>query len=209
MDKVERIRSLTEEEAKERLYITLDLITDFRKQNPPMLTSTWDLLNKVEATILGQEIQPSISNVKVEPLDHVIVSCDASIKKNPGGPSSVGYVIEYKNEKPLKFSRRTGSTTNNQAEYDAVYSGLTHLVDLKNNPGCEVEVRTDSKLVVDQLNGKMKCEKPELARRRDAILDLVKSLPFPVSFQWRPRNSTPALEEANFLAQDQLGVARH
>ena len=143
------------------------------------------------------------------PSNHVIISCDASIKENPGGPSSIGFVIRKPREKPVGMSKPSPATSNNQAEYDAIYEGLSTFFNLNNNPGCKVEIRSDSKLVIDQLNGDMKCQDKSLMKRRDAIREFIKALPVPIEFKWRRRNSTKDLEEANYLAQDLLGVSRH
>lgn len=138
--------------------------------------------------------------------EKVIISCDASITKNPGGDAAVGFVIECPGSKTLKISKGTPSRTNNQAEYDAVYEALTTLFDLKNNLSYPVEVRSDSKLVIRQLNGEWQCNDKDLDRRRKIILELVNQLPVEIKFVWFPRNSTPALKLANNEAQNYLGV---
>lgn len=142
--------------------------------------------------------------------ERVIISCDASITHNPGGNAAVGFVIENPPTKTTSMGfSAPKSTTNNQAEYDAVYYGLQTFVNLNNNPGKPIEIRSDSKIVISQLNGEMECHDIELEKRRNGILELVKALPVPVIFNWRPRNSTPALKQANYEAQDYLKVRRH
>ncbi len=172
-----------------------------------MLVSTKDFLLKLKEC-LTEETQLE-EEIKTQAPPQVIISCDASIKQNPGGPASVGVVIQVPGKKDLEFGRLTPSTTNNQAEYDAVYIGLTTLFDLNNNPGCPVEVRSDSQLVIKQLKKDIECKDKKLSKRRDLILELAATLPVPVIFEWRPRNSTKELERANHLAQDLLGVSRH
>ena len=204
-------KEMDKEEAVQRLQTIQELTQEAICDGRPMLNYSWDLLQKIQSIAAGHDDRPMpISEPSVQPLQHIVVSCDASITENPGGRVAVGVVIEVKNEPPIELFRiMPKSKTCNEGEYDAVYIGLTQVMSLKNNPGCEIEVRSDSKLVVDQINNKMKCNKPQLVRRRDAIRELVQTLPVPVSFQWRPRNSTVALERANFLAQDALGVRRH
>lgn len=163
---------------------------------------------KLDKIIALLEPDLTMTHPPLEVPQHTIISCDASIKTNPGGPSSVGFVIRRPNEQPMIVAKPCPATTNNQAEYDAVYEALTTLFNLVNNPG-KVEVRSDSKLVIDQLNGEMECHDKTLAKRRDAIREFVKALPVEVTFTWRPRNSTPDLETANYRAQEILGVSPH
>lgn len=198
-------------EAIQRLESIQELAQEALDDGRPMLNYSWDLFQKIQGIARGNDLTPfPISKSTIKPLQHVIISCDASITKNPGGKVAVGVVIEFKDEPGIDIFRlMPKSKTNNEGEYDAIYVGLTQLMTLKNNPGCEVEIRSDSKVIVDQINDKIKCNKPELIRRRDAIRELALELPVLVSFQWKPRNSTPGLERANYLAQDALGVPRH
>lgn len=198
-------------EARQRLYAIEDICKRALGSGRPMLNYEYDLLRQIQTIASGSdEVVKRISDQVPQPLDHVIISCDASITENPGGQVAVGVVIEYKDEPAVELYRRVkNSNTNNQGEYDAIYFGLTQLMALKNNPACEIEIRSDSKLVVDQLNNVMQCKDPTLQKKRENIINLIKQLPVPVSVQWRPRNSTAALQQANYLAQDALGVKRH
>lgn len=193
---------------KDKLEAILQMINEFNATGADILLSTKDFLDKLICVIKNKEIKV----IKSKPLDHIIISCDASIKVNPGGPASIGCIIQFPdiaNRKDLELAQITSDTTNNLAEYSAVYLSLTTLMNLYNNPGCKIEIRTDSQLVVKQIKGEMICKNPKLQVRRDAIRELVAALPIPVEFIWRPRNSTNELTRANFLAQDTLGVPRH
>lgn len=198
------------EESIQRLQAIAELIDGALNSQVPMLVSTERLLERIQSIALGTDDDVAPRRRTMPVADHVIMSCDASITKNPGGKVAVGVVVESPGEEVIEmadFMRK--SSTNNQGEYDAIYVGLTTLMSLRNNPGCEIEIRSDSKLVVDQLNGKIKCNDPELQKRRDLILELIAALPVPVSVQWYPRNSTPALLRANHLAQDALSIRHH
>lgn len=196
------------DEKQIRLDSIAEMIDNAFNSGQPMLLTSARLLEKIQMIALGvDEEQPMVK--PKEELDHVIISCDASIKKNPGGPSSVGFVIQDKNKKPVGLAQLVPATTNNQAEYDAIYEGLKAFMGLNNNPGCEIEIRSDSQLVIKQLRGEMKCNDPQLEKRKEAIWELARALPVLVKFEWRPRNSTPELESANYLAQDLLDVPRH
>lgn len=195
---------------EDKLKNIKDMIDEHLARKPPMLVSSLELLNAIKTIITEEEMEPVQEDVHPASAGHVIISCDASIKKNPGGPSSIGVVIQHPGQQePLKISQIVKATTNNEAEYDAVYFGLMSLSNLSNNPGTTVEVRSDSLLVIDQLKGTKACRNEKLERRRKLILELAEGLPFPVEWVWRPRNSTPELKEANYLAQDLLEVPRH
>lgn len=201
---------MKKKELESRLQNVINMIDEHLAQEPPMLVSTLELLNSLKTMITGVETETVTEPVTHPSIGRVIISCDASIKKNPGGPSSIGVVIQHPGQvKPLKISQMSKATTNNQAEYDAVYFGLMAQMNLSNNPGTIIEVRSDSLLVIDQLKGTKACNDQKLDHKRKAILELIKSIPVPVELVWRPRNSTPELKEANYLAQDLLEVPRH
>lgn len=197
------------DENKIRLESINELIIKTFQSKQPMLLSTAWLLEKIQEIAAAEDPDSMEEQPIKNGLDHVIISCDASIKQNPGGPSAVGFVIQDREKEPQGVSKMTSATTNNQAEYDAVYEALTTYTGLINNPGCLIEIRSDSQIVVKQLRKDMKCNDPQLEKRRDLILELVEALPVPVKFVWRPRNSTIELESANYLAQDLLKVPRH
>lgn len=200
----------TKKELETKLQNIVNIINEYLSKEPSMLVSTQQLLNTLKTAATGVEVEV-LDEMVIDPsAGRIIVSCDASIKKNPGGPSSIGVVIADPSQtSPLNISQIVKATTNNQAEYDAVYIGLMSLVNLNNNPNTVVEVRSDSLLVIDQLNGVKKCNDEKLNHRRELILELIQSLPVPVELVWRPRNSTPGLKEANYLAQDLINVPRH
>jgi ribonuclease HI len=203
---------MRKEEAVERLNAISEMISTVLTSKQPMLVSTLRLLERIQD--ISEGVEADQQKERTEPVqESIVISCDASITENPGGTVAIGAIVEWPTghqNKPMQVCKvMPKSSTNNQGEYDAVYVALVTLMNLHNNPGCEIEVRSDSKLVVDQLNGKIRCQDKELTRRKDLILELVQSLPVPVKFKWKPRNSTPALEKANYLAQDALGVSRH
>jgi len=85
---------------------------------------------------------------------------DGCSKGNPG-PASIGVVMyENENQNPcLMLSDEIGVTTNNQAEYKALIKALEYAVAMK---ASEVEVRSDSELIVNQMNGRYRVKKEEL-----------------------------------------------
>ncbi len=156
---------------------------------------------KKETASVTQASQPEV----------ITISCDASIKSNPGGPAAIGFVVNIPGKDPVKVGKSTPSLTNNEAEYDAVYEGLLFVANTLFRPKWPILIHSDSQLVVKQLNGQYKIsdDKPQLKKKCQLIHELVSTMGAAAVIEWKPRNSTPELEEANFLAQDVLGVKRH
>jgi ribonuclease HI len=91
---------------------------------------------------------------------HLTIYTDGCSKGNPG-PAGIGVLIYQNNEtQPLTaLSSDIGITTNNQAEYRALIAGLEYAVSAR---ATEVEVKSDSELIVNQMNGSYRVKKPEL-----------------------------------------------
>lgn len=141
-----------------------------------------------------------------QPSDKIVVSCDGSVIKNPGGPCAVGVVIQTPGQEPIEIGQRVPSKTNNEAEMDAVYVGLNTVLSLKKQVSIPIEVVSDSKVVINGLKTPGSLKAKTLVKKRDLILALVQEAGAEVSYQWKPRNSTVALNKANYLAQKANGV---
>jgi len=89
----------------------------------------------------------------------VIVYTDGASRGNPG-PASIGVAIYDEKEKEIKkYGQAIGKATNNQAEYGAVIFALKKIKSLigkKKISDLEIEVRSDSELLVNQLSGNYK-----------------------------------------------------
>ena len=91
--------------------------------------------------------------------DAFVVYTDGGSRGNPG-PSSAGYVImNRENEIVDQGGIYIGITTNNQAEYHGVKIGLEKALALGAK---KVDLRMDSLLVVNQMNGTYKIKNREL-----------------------------------------------
>ena len=83
----------------------------------------------------------------------LIIYTDGLSKGNPG-TAAIGALIKDERGKTLAtISRRIGITTNNVAEYQALIAALQKAIKIG---GKQVEIRSDSELMVKQLNGKYK-----------------------------------------------------
>ncbi len=85
----------------------------------------------------------------------LIVYTDGGSRGNPG-PAGIGVVISNQKGEEIKgYSETIGEATNNQAEYQAVIWALKKIKALfgkKKAQDMEIEIRTDSELVVKHLN---------------------------------------------------------
>lgn len=75
--------------------------------------------------------------------------CDGASRDNPGESGAGAFLVNEKGDEH-SLTKYLGLRTNNQAEYEALILGLEKLKNLKAK---EVEVRSDSQLMVRQLNG--------------------------------------------------------
>ena len=110
------------------------------------------------------------------------VYADGGSRGNPGA-AAFGAVIMEGNHLIQELSEAIGTSTNNVAEYSGLVAALraVHLID----PLAEVEVRMDSKLVVEQMSGRWQIKHPdmrELALKARSIHD--RAL---ITYEWIPR----------------------
>lgn len=94
-------------------------------------------------------------------MEKIIVYTDGGARGNPG-PAGIGVSIQDNNGVELdSISKYIGETTNNQAEYEALYQALVKVQEMGLTKNA-VEVRMDSELVVRQLEGTYKVKDPGL-----------------------------------------------
>lgn len=106
------------------------------------------------------------------------VFTDGGSRGNPG-PSACAWVV-YDGDNIVKTgSEFIGISTNNQAEYKAVYYALNWI---KNNIKDDLSFYLDSELVVKQLNGVYKIKDANLKALAIKIKTLIASLPQQIAF---------------------------
>ncbi len=91
----------------------------------------------------------------------IVMYCDGGARSNPG-PAAIGVVITPNLKKYSKF---IGEATNNEAEYQSVIFGLKKVKQLIGKEKAKkekIEIRMDSELVINQLNGKYKIKEKDL-----------------------------------------------
>ena len=134
----------------------------------------------------------------------IIAAADGSALGNPG-PAGYGAVVRdaVTGEVLAERAAGIGSATNNVAEYGGLIAGLTACLDL--DPA-EVEVRMDSKLVVEQMSGRWQVKhpamKPLFAKARQLA-------PAAVTWTWVPREQNKAADALVNAALDGHPRRRH
>lgn len=88
-----------------------------------------------------------------------VIHTDGAAEPNPG-PAAIGATVKDEQGRLIaRISQRIGQATNNQAEYRAIIAALEHAISLGVN---RVEMRSDSELVVKQINGEYRVKKTSL-----------------------------------------------
>lgn len=97
----------------------------------------------------------------METAHKIIAYCDGGSRGNPGSAALGVFLPEGKRE----YSKFLGTTTNNVAEYQAMIFALKKIKQLiggKKAGQTAVEIRSDSELLVSQLNGVYKIKEEGL-----------------------------------------------
>ena len=116
----------------------------------------------------------------------LVVEADGGSRGNPG-PAGYGAVVRdaVTGEVLAEVSESIGRATNNVAEYSGLIAGLRAAAAIAR--GADVEVRMDSKLVVEQMSGRWQIKHPDMrplaAKARETARALGR-----VSYTWVPRS---------------------
>ena len=111
--------------------------------------------------------------------------------------AGIGGVIYKDNEELFTFSEYLNDSTNNEAEYTALIRGLEYLVEMKL---LNVQIFSDSELVVKQINGEYKVK-----NSRMILLNQKASSLFSQLEEW---SFTHVLREKNKVADKLAGEGR-
>ena len=100
----------------------------------------------------------------------ITLFCDGAARGNPG-PGACGYVL-YDGEKEIdRQGESLGVVTNNVAEYEAVIRGLKKCIE---HGASEVVVKSDSELLIRQLNGQYRVRAPHLVPLFTSAKELIR-----------------------------------
>ena len=129
---------------------------------------------------------------------HFVMTADGGSRGNPG-PAGYGAVLHEGNIVIAELYDYIGVATNNVAEYSGLVAGLTaiHQID----PDATIDVRMDSKLVVEQMSGRWKIKHDGMKiLAKEAMAAHAPSL---VTYTWIPREENAHADHLANRAMDE------
>jgi broad specificity phosphatase PhoE/ribonuclease HI len=134
----------------------------------------------------------------------LLVEADGGSRGNPG-PAGYGALVRDPRTGQVlaEVCDSLGTATNNVAEYSGLVAGLRTAAELA--PGADVEVRMDSKLVVEQMSGHWQIKHENLRSLARAARETATGLGR-VSYVWVPRARNA---DADRLANKAMDAAEH
>ena len=136
----------------------------------------------------------------------LVVEADGGSRGNPG-PAGYGALVRDAVSGTVLAERAesVGRATNNVAEYGGLVAGLQAALDL--DPTADVEVRMDSKLVVEQMSGRWKVKHPDMQKLALQARQIARQLGS-VRYTWVPRAQNGAADALANSAMDGRPVRR-
>lgn len=150
---------------------------------------------------IGVNSEDISSRAPVGKASDVVIYADGGSRGNPG-PSAVGYVVMDQARRILhEGGSYIGNANNNYAEYQA----LKHALEYAARQGIKnLDVKMDSMLVVNQVNGLYSIKNQELTAVNNACLDLFKRFD-KVTLRYIPRElNTLADGMVNRILDEQI-----
>ncbi len=137
------------------------------------------------------------------PAGRVVIEADGGSRGNPG-PAAYGALVRDADSGAVIAQRAEtiGVATNNVAEYRSLVAGLELVAE--HAPGAAVEVRMDSKLVIEQMAGRWKIKHPDM---RPLALEARRLAPPDVTWTWVPRERNKAADALLNAALDRAPAA--
>ena len=147
-------------------------------EQPPNERSGPDLFDRTEEFVGGKAER------------RLIIEADGGARGNPG-PAAYGAVVrDGQTSKVLAAEGLPiGRATNNVAEYRGLIAGLEMAREL--DPTAALEVRMDSKLVIEQMAGRWKIKHADM---KVLALEAARLRPAEVTWTWVPRELNKAAD---------------
>lgn len=137
------------------------------------------------------------------------VECDGGSRGNPGIAGCGSSVLEGDQEVAARWEF-IAKATNNVAEYQGLINALELAIEVAKIRGVaaadlEIQVRMDSKLVVEQMSGRWKIKHPDMKPLAARVKELEATLAA-VTYNWVPRAQNKRADElANRAMDDGIG----
>jgi broad specificity phosphatase PhoE/ribonuclease HI len=132
------------------------------------------------------------------------VEADGGSRGNPGVAGYGALVRDVGTGAVLaERAQPLGVASNNVAEYSGLIAGLQAARDIE--PGGDVEVVLDSRLVVEQMSGRWKVKHEDmrrLAREAQEVAEQIRAAGGRVSYRWVPREQNRAADALSNKAMD-------
>ncbi|HJY25533.1 MAG TPA: bifunctional RNase H/acid phosphatase [Actinomycetes bacterium] len=134
-------------------------------------------------------------------MTRLVVEADGGSRGNPG-PAAYGTVVKDADSGAVltEIAEYLGTVSNNVAEYRGLLAGLRAAHDI--DPQAHIEVRMDSKLVVEQMSGRWKIKHPDM--RTIALQSRDAHDPTLITYTWVPRSENA---HADRLVNEALDLA--
>ena len=131
----------------------------------------------------------------------LVVEADGGSRGNPG-PAGYGALVRDAETGVVlaEAAASIGRATNNVAEYSGLLAGLQAAAEI--DPGAQVEVRMDSRLVVEQMSGRWQIKHEDMRRLARQARDVLP--PEQVRYSWMPRARN---SHADRLANEAMDAA--
>ncbi|MCS4532414.1 bifunctional RNase H/acid phosphatase [Corynebacterium sp. ES2730-CONJ] len=130
----------------------------------------------------------------------LVIYSDGGSRGNPGVAGAGTVIYDADNNVVQRIAYCVGTATNNVAEYYGLLNGLIAARELG---ASDLDLRLDSKLIVEQMSGRWKIKHPdmkELALKCRGVMKSFKS----VTFTWVPRKDNAAADALANEAMDAL-----
>ncbi|MDX6246592.1 MAG: ribonuclease / adenosylcobalamin/alpha-ribazole phosphatase [Frankiales bacterium] len=134
----------------------------------------------------------------------VAIEADGGSRGNPGPAGYGAVVLSPAGEVLAEAAEAIGRATNNVAEYRGLIAGLDAALALG---ATQVDVRMDSKLVVEQMSGRWQIKHPDMKPLALQAKSLVRQFD-KVSFAWIPRERNKHADRLANEAMDDAAAGR-
>lgn len=141
----------------------------------------------------------------------LVIEADGGSRGNPGVAGYGALVREADGSLLAERAAPLGRASNNVAEYTGLIEGLRAVLDLGLAADATIEVRMDSKLVVEQMSGRWKIKHEDmrrLAREAGELADSIAATGATLTYTWIPREQNAAADALSNVGMDGETVRR-